>query len=400
MRTLLFFISRFVVSLADQFLLFVVPIMVYQSTQSVAWSSLAFAFETLPRVLYTPFAGVIADKYSPFKTVQSMMNIRCLLCVISLGLSLILTEGSLLFIIIGLSALVGVASTQSFISSEVLLPLAFTNTPFSKVQSWTQSVDQTAIVVGPMLAAIVFEFGTWSSVILISSLLFFIGQTSFYLWVKYSLNCIQVSTKTCKRNMSFLCDIRSALTILKTHKTLLVVIGQTALVNLVLGSTMATAAAMVTGKFELNPTSFGILQMRGAITSIIVLTLTALSFKSLSLNTIGRLSFTLVCLGGLLYSTGVSYTIFCLGFMIILGFDGMFNVYIRTIRQKIIPRSDYGKTTGVVVFLNNITKPLSGLVIGTFGFMASVESIIFTMVIFTAVIGGLLFSKMSLYLTN
>jgi len=399
MRTLLFFISRFFVSLADQFLLFVVPIMVYQSTQSVAWSSLAFAFETIPRVCYTPFAGVIADKYSPFKTVQSMMNIRCLLCATAFGLSLLLADSYLLFIIIGLSALVGLASTQSFISSEVLLPHAFAKTPFAKVQSWTQSIDQTAIVVGPMLAAGVFEFGSWKIVIIIASCLFFIGQISFYLWLKFSSINYQKKVGN-NKNTGLVSDIKSALTVLRSNKTLLMVIGQTALVNLLFGSTMATAAAMVTGRFELNPTSYGVLQMMGAITSIIVLALTALNLKRMSIDIIGRLSFTLICLGSVFYATGGSYLIFCLGFMIVLGFDGMFNVYIRTIRQQIIPRSDYGKTTGVVVFLNNITKPLSGLIIGTFGFIASTESIIIAMVTFTAIVGGLLFRKMNIYLTN
>lgn len=395
MRTLLFFVSRFVVSLADQFLLFVVPIMVYQSTQSVAWSSLSFAIETIPRVCYTPFAGIIADKQSPYKTVQRMMTIRCILCALSLGLSLLLGADYLLFIIIGLSAFIGVASTQSFISSEVLLPVAFADLPFPKVQSWTQSVDQAAIVTGPILAATVLELASWQSAIFVASLLFFVGQWSFYSWLKNSHSHNNMLPKEHNKATMF-SQLNVALSIVKSNKKLLMVIAQTALVNLLFGSAMATAAAMVSGKFNLQATSFGILQMMGAITSIIVLMLTSLTLNKLSLNTVGKLSFMMICLGGALYSNGSSYVIFFLGFILVLGFDGMFNVYIRSIRQQLIPSDDYGKTTGVIVFLNNLTKPLSGIIIGALGFVASAESIIFSMVALVATIGILLFNKLQL----
>jgi hypothetical protein len=44
----------------------------------------------------------------------------------------------------------------------------------------------------------------------------------------------------------------------------------------------------------------------------------------------------------------------------------MFNVYIRSARQQIIPPQDYGKTTGVIILLNNMTQPLAGLLVGLF----------------------------------
>jgi hypothetical protein len=57
---------------------------------------------------------------------------------------------------------------------------------------------------------------------------------------------------------------------------------------------------------------------------------------------------------------------YAIGFLLIVGFDKMFNVYIRSARQKIIPPEDYGKTTGVVILLNNMTQPLAGLLVGVF----------------------------------
>ncbi len=44
-----FFLSLFLARLADQMLLFLVPLVVFQTTQSAALSGLAFFIETLPR---------------------------------------------------------------------------------------------------------------------------------------------------------------------------------------------------------------------------------------------------------------------------------------------------------------------------------------------------------------
>ncbi|MGH8395586.1 MAG: MFS transporter, partial [Pseudomonas sp.] len=48
---LAFFISLFLSRLADQILLFIVPLIVFQTTNSVSWAGLAFFVESLPRYL-------------------------------------------------------------------------------------------------------------------------------------------------------------------------------------------------------------------------------------------------------------------------------------------------------------------------------------------------------------
>jgi hypothetical protein len=41
----------------------------------------------------------------------------------------------------------------------------------------------------------------------------------------------------------------------------------------------------------------------------------------------------------------------------------MFSVFIRSLRQQIIPAGDFGKTTGLIVLLNNLSQPLAGLIV-------------------------------------
>ena len=56
------FVARFLAALADQIMLFAVPVIVYSQTKSVALSGLAFFIEWLPRVISLPLAGSLSDR--------------------------------------------------------------------------------------------------------------------------------------------------------------------------------------------------------------------------------------------------------------------------------------------------------------------------------------------------
>lgn len=64
---LAFFTSLFRSRLADQILLFIVPLVVFQTTNSAAWAGLAFFVESLPRFLAFPVCGALCDRFSPIR---------------------------------------------------------------------------------------------------------------------------------------------------------------------------------------------------------------------------------------------------------------------------------------------------------------------------------------------
>ncbi|WP_430475940.1 hypothetical protein ACQ0MK_10340 [Thalassospira lucentensis] len=117
----------------------------------------------------------------------------------------------------------------------------------------------------------------------------------------------------------------------------------TASVNLVFGITLGTSAAMVTGLYGQSDAHYALLQTISAGFTIFVLMLVGAS--RLSVGMIGLVSFSGVFLGGVITALSPDYWLYMVGFAVVLGFDGMFNIYIRTIRQKLIPAKDYGKTT-------------------------------------------------------
>ncbi len=80
----LFFGSMFGSRLGDQLLLFVVPLVVFQTTGSVALSGLAYAAETLPRMLSSPISGILADRFSPVTLIRISQAGRSLVCAFGL----------------------------------------------------------------------------------------------------------------------------------------------------------------------------------------------------------------------------------------------------------------------------------------------------------------------------
>src|ERR1700730_11997523 len=76
-----FFCSRFLSRLADQILLFLVPLVVFQTTQKVSWSGIAFFLEALPRYLFFPLFGALSDRFSPLKLMRISQTYRAVVCI-------------------------------------------------------------------------------------------------------------------------------------------------------------------------------------------------------------------------------------------------------------------------------------------------------------------------------
>ncbi|MBR9901781.1 MAG: MFS transporter [Rhodospirillales bacterium] len=357
----------FAARLADQFLLFVVPLVVYQTTQSVSLSGLAYAAETLPRVLFYPVCGVLSDRYSPLRLMQLSQIGRAVICVLGLiGFALF---GGLGWVV-GISAICGLLTTQGFMAREVLLPQIFASARFEKIQSVSQSVNQASIVLGPLLAATLFAISNWQTVVVVAAVLFAIAELSMMIWRHFNQTPISATDE----NPSWVAPFKTAFSHLISLPGLKRVIALTASVNLVFGITLATSAAMVTGLHGQSEEHYALLQTVGAAFTIIVLMLVGAS--RLSVGRIGLISFAGVFLGGVLTAISPDYWLYMVGFAVVLGFDGMFNIYIRTVRQKIIPARDYGKTTGVIILFNNMTQPIAGLLVGLTGSLAQTSWLI------------------------
>ncbi len=358
LKDMAFFLSLFFARLADQMLLFLVPLVVFQTTQSAALAGLAFFIETLPRYLLFAVCGVLCDRKSPVSLLTISQRYRLVTCVAGIaGHELLGGIGWL----IALSAVCGILSTQGFLAREVMLPQIFRHQRFETILSYSQLGDQLGMVIGPLVAALLLGLWPWQIVVGATALLFLLADLSLIWWHRASsVELARPEVPQGNWYTPFTTALKHIWYLPGLRRTMALAAG----LNFVYGVTLATSAAMVIGLHGQSEQSYALLQTMGAIATISILTF--LAHVIIPLNAMGIIAYATIFIGGLLTAISPNYWVYAVGFVLVLGFDKMFNVYIRSLRKRVIPQQDFGKTTGVMITLNNLSQPLAGLLVGLF----------------------------------
>jgi MFS family permease len=383
-RHFLFYGSLLLSRLADQVLLFLVPLVVYQQTGSASWTGIAFFVETLTRFVAFPICGVLSDRHPPMRLLRQSQGLRALSCVAGLVAGFALDGQAALAALVLVSAACGVFTTQGVMAREVLLPHIFPGERFERVLAHAQIADQLGMVAGPVVAAAALALWPWQSVLGCSAFLFILADTGLAWWQRQHTAPLPQGRHALGE--SWWVPLGTALQHIAGIPGLKPLIALAAGVNLVVGVTQATAAAMVTGLLVQSDTTYAQLQTAGAVVTVLVLAWVARTHWRG--HALGLCSYTLVLVGGLMTAWAGHPAVYALGFLLVIGFDKMFSVYIRAARQRIIPPQDFGKTSGVVVLLNNLTQPLAGLAVGLGAQGADARGVIAVLTLATAMIGG------------
>lgn len=376
-----FVASLFFSRIGDQVLLFLVPLVVFQSTGDVAWSGWAFTAEALPRFLAFPVCGALCDRASPVRLLRLSQWMRAAVCVVgTVGAMLVGGMGWL----IALSALCGVLTTQGVTAREVILPQAFPAFRFEKVLAYSQLADQIGAVAGPALAAGMLLLWSWPVAALGAAGFFVLADLSVAYWRKTSRITIEA------RNVEggvWIQPAKVALLHIVRTPVLRTLVIQAAGVNLVVGITLASSAALVTGTHAESAAYYAGLQMAGAVATVIVLM--CIAHVSIPVPRLGLGAYGALIAGGLLTGMATGSTAYAVGYLLVIGFDKMFNIYLRSTRQRVIPPNDYGKTTGMMTLLNNLTQPLSGLALAALSSRLSAQGVVVLMTVLMVIAGAL-----------
>ena len=376
---LAFFVSLFLSRLADQILLFLVPLIVFQTTQSVSWAGLAFFVESLPRFLAFPVCGALCDKYPAVRVLHISQIFRALACVIAV---LLYAAFDGIYWVVLLSALCGVLTTQGIMAREVLMPHVFQQYSYAKTLSYSQIADQSGLVLGPLMAALMLDAWAWHWVVVGVAGLFVLADLAMRVWQRTCTVNLEVFEQ--HRDI-WLQPLRVAFGHIRNLAGLKRLIALTVGVNLIIGVTLATSAALVIGQFSAGKDAYALLQAAGALVTIVILFY--LARATLPLKLLGGVSYGLITVGALIMAISPNLWVYALGFLLVIGFDKMYSVYMRSVRQKVIPVQDFGKTVGVITLLNNLPQPLAGLVIAVLAAPLGTQTVILLLTGITALIG-------------
>lgn len=375
---LAFFASLFLSRLADQILLFLVPLVVYRVTGSAAWSGAAFFFETLPRFLSFPFCGILCDRFSPLRLMHLSQALRAAACLG--GIAGHAAFGGIGWLI-ALSAAAGVLNTQGRMSREVMLPQVFCDRKYQEIVAHAEIADQLGTILGPLAGAALLDIWPWELVVAAAAAIFLCADATIMVWHRV-VKPVLAPPET--HRSRWLGPLAVAATHVMRVPGLASAIWLTVAVNLVFGATAATSAAMVVGVLGRSDADYALLQAASAVLTVAILWLLARS--TLPIGLMGAVSTAAMFLGAAIMGLGLGLVVYVAGYLLMLGFDKMFSIYIRSMRLHLIPPRDFGKTTGLVVMLNNLSQPLAGLIVALFADRIGVEATLLAL----AAAGGVL----------
>jgi MFS family permease len=377
----LLYLNRFLTSFADYGLMFLIPLVVFQSTGDAALSGLAFSIEYLVKVLFGPATGLLVDRYPLIKLIAGANALRVLASAMS---ALLISWFPTFTVIVSLAVINGIGFTINFMSQETLLTELVEEKYFAKIQAKVQSLEQVALVTAPLLFAVLLgAMGTAYSLGVVS-LLFLASTLSLGIGSAHLALGIPPDHGTSWR-LQFISNLKVGQRYLVQSRPLQKIVASTFLINLIYGTLLATGAVVVTGMFEQTAADFAGLQTAGAVMAIIILSLIAKYSTRFTPTELGFMAFIMMSLGGVIVGITHQFWLYGIGFVLILSFDGVFNVYIRTRRMEIIARKDFGKAIGLLMIVNNLSKPLSGFIVYVLTPWLSVTQIILVATLITVI---------------
>mgnify|MGYP005991493049 CR=1 FL=1 len=399
-RDSLFFSSLFLSRLADQIILFMVPLVIFQMTGSAALSGLAFFIETLPRFLAFPIAGVLCDILFPYSIISVSQKVRSF--VLPLGLLGFYWIESVYWLM-GIAALVGGATSFAMMAREMVLVQNFKHLRFDKALSYSSLADQLGMVLGPILASFLLIYLNWQQSLTLCIFLFLLSDVSLGYWWRVGRANQSVKPQPLPDELKqwsfsiwlrfFIHQLKQGVQQVFALPQLIPVILMAFCINFILGMTLATMAPIYTGIFAQSESSYALLQALAVALSILILLLIARF--SFNLYWMGAVGFIVMVLGAFFTAISQHHLLYLFGFLFIIGFDKMFSIFLRGLRKELIPLENLGKSSGLLVLLNNIAQPIAGLIIALLAGLYLLQDLLLYMTLFVCILGCILGSYLA-----
>lgn len=353
-------IARTCSAIADQILLFCIPIVVFQKTGSIRASGFAYAVEWLPRIASLLASGVVVDRASPKRVAVICDIFRSGLCLIGLVLSIFDAASSFVIYAI-LAGVIGIFYETSFVSFDVLLCKSASSAELPRMQSLIQGIEQLSLVVGPAAAALMFTQLGLSSLFAGASVLFITSAV-----VLGSLQPMQAKANIDGYNPasgSPLAQMKSGFIRIATTPELRLLALLGFCMNFALGIAISSSPGLLSQKLKLPPAYYGIMNTVAGAFSILVFTALARFRLTDRLERLSMVACMSCVAGALGLAISRSSIIFIAAFALLLAGDGAMGVVIRAMRARLVPPGELGVTTSAMMLILLAALPMSGFAI-------------------------------------
>lgn len=353
--------------MAQQIVLFAVPLIIYRETGGVAALGLAYALEWLPNLVAYPFAGVLADRDGGVRLFSRANLARAALLGVAVLLCLTLPGWSTPVLLVN-GALLSTLMANVHMSVEKVVPQIAEGENLVKTQSLVQNMELLAMALGPGLAVVAVLVLGKVGLLGLAGAMF---ATAAACWLPLPRNRPEPAVRADAEAVGALRDsvreIRQGWRLLVGNRPVLTLAGFNFLINLVASVALATNVAVVTGVFKAPESTFALLNTCVGVMGLVNLLIIPLLLRRFQVGALGVIGFTGLCGALLLLGFASSLAVYAVAFVGMWVAAAYFNVYNRTQRVKAIPREHLGKVTGSFFIINDLSFPLAGAVVAIVG---------------------------------
>ncbi len=371
--------------IAEQMVLFAVPLLIFQGTGNVSTLGIAFALEWLPGLIAYPFAGLLADRDGGARLFSRVTGGRALILAV-VTLICLLAPSVTTVALVTSGAVLSVLVAPVRMSVEKMVPQLAEGQLLARTQSLVQNMELLAMALGPALALLaaatvgkVWLLGVASGVFALAAAF----------WVPLPRGLRSPGTGSVRGTLG---ELGLGWSLLLHNRPVVLLATLNFSINLVFATVLSSNAALVTGVFGAPESSFALLNTCVGLSGLLNLLLIPFLLRKFDVQVLGMFGFTL--LGGSLVLLGVapSFAVYGPAFVLSLAGIAYFNVFNRTQRVKVIPREHLGKVMGPFYLLNLLSYPIGGLLVGGVGAAFGPQRLVAVLAVLLCTIGTILLS--------
>lgn len=353
--------------IAEQAVIFALPLIIYERTQSISASGFAFALEWMLPIFVYPFAGLLADRIGG-RRLYRLANLARAFCLMIALAACYAQPAWTIPILIGNSVLLSVLIAPNRMAIQKTIALIGPDDKLAHRLSMQQNIELTSMAVGPAVAA--------GLALLIGKLpLFGVAGAAFFLAVVCWKNVPAGQPKQVTAG-SAIPDLILGWRLLFANQAVILLAAINFSINLVFAVVLSANAYIITGAFHAPEYVMGIMSAGTGALGLVNLILVPRILKSWSIYHLGAGGFVLVCVNMLALGLARNVWVYVGAFLLAMAGVTLFNVFNRTERVLAIGKEHLGKVSGVFFMLNAFSYPLGGAVTAGLGAAYGVQNIV------------------------
>ncbi len=369
--------------MAEQVVLFSVPLLIFQDSKELSTLGFAFALEWLPGLIAYPFAGLLADRDGGARLFSRVAAGRA--AVLTVVVAVLLLRPSVTTAALMTSgALLSVLVAPVRMSVEKMVPQIAKGEQLAATQALVQNMELLAMALGPALAMLgaVLLGKVW--LLAIAAVVFALAGVS---WLPLPRTREKRARQSARAN---LVELKLGWTLLTGNRPVLLLGVLNFAINFALATLLSMNAALVTGVFKAPDSAFALLNTCVGVIGLVNLALIPFLLRKFSVQFLGVLGFSLLAAGLLLVGVTPSFAVYAVLYVAVMTGDALYNIYNRTQRIRVIPQEHLGKIMGPFYLLNLLSFPLAGLLVGSAATAVGPQKLVAVLAVVLCVFGAVL----------